>query len=493
MRFNRYIWDLYASSEDGRQAIESHNPYIPLTDAFDGDAAQIMNLVQDHAAAFKVDCHEDSLMLLESLSHGLPLTSRPELQPLFDAEVMDPEIILANIHLVTEGLWKTHPEHFVPYHFQHRFDTAQQIALEFGIPMPRVPGKRNIKERFMYYGAINQAWQEFRRAHNLSSSEICAFLYHFAALHGEQSVSDLPSPSKVWLLMGGTGDNGDLAWLDGSENDSISHWQGSVDTRRGDILIMYCVRPYSGVHSIWRAACDGFVDPFFYYHSITWIEHPIKTPKISFKEMRNHPLLSENPYVRAHLQGPSGKPLTVEEYDSLLAMMEGKGFDATTLPRPIGLTPLPQMKIQDERGVEAKLVEPLLARLGYGPKDWRRQMPVRMGRGERYYPDYTFLPKTNKGEESARMILEAKHRINSERDLQEAYYQAKSYALRLQSRIIVLAALDGVWVFYQRRGGFSLEDKSSYLWPELENPDSLHRLARQIGKEAIRGSGSLAD
>jgi hypothetical protein len=113
-------------------------------------------------------------------------------------------------------------------------------------------------------------------------------------------------------------------------------------------------------------------------------------------------------------------------------------------------------------------------------------MPIRMGRGERIYPDYAFGATQTRGEESARMILEAKFRISGEKELQEAYYQAKSYALRLQAKRMVIAAREGVWVYPFHRGNFSLDHCHFYDWQALGHPDALHKLAGQIGKGVFR-------
>lgn len=59
------------------------------------------------------------------------------------------------------------------------------------------------------------------------------------------------------------------------------------------------------------------------------------------------------------------------------------------------------------------------------------------------------------------MVLEAKDRIAARRALRKAYYQAKSYALRLQGRMLLLAALDGLWLF----GGDSEPNHFTRRWP----------------------------
>ena len=181
--------------------------------------------------------------------------------------------------------------------------------------------------RARYYAQLNGAFHKFRQSYGLSTVEMCAFLYDFAPRFLVENKDELPEPSKIWLIIGGTGENGDFEWLEESteHESSLSHWQENLGTRRGDVLLLYCVMPHSCIHSIWRAMTDGFVDPFFYCHSTVWIGQPVKTVPVTFKEMKADPLLSQKGVIRAHLQGPSGKPFTLEEYDAVLAIMQRKG------------------------------------------------------------------------------------------------------------------------------------------------------------------------
>ncbi len=290
-----------------------------------------------------------------------------------------------------------------------------------------------------------------------------AFLYDFAP-NFLQDEPELPAPSKVWLLIGGAGKDSDFETLDNAQADTQIHWQANLETRRGDVLVMYCKSPRSYIHSIWRAVTDGFADPFFYYQNLMWMGHPVKVPSVHFREMQGHPVLAENRYMRANLQGASGKPLTLAEYEAILELLAEKGFDGANLPRPEGFSHLPDLDIYIERDVEEQLVEPLLTRLGYMPSDWMRQMPLRMGRGERFYPDYAFFPVLARGEDKAKMVLETKYRITSQRALLETYTQARSYAQRLQAHVIVLAALDGLWVFPKFGNDFDFDKMQVYTW-----------------------------
>ena len=180
------------------------------------------------------------------------------------------------------------------------------------------------------------------------------------------------------------------------------------------------------------------------------------------------------------MRGPDSGPFTLEEYEAILDIMAAKGQNVSLLPKPQRISFLPSDALQDERDVEVELVEPLLERLGYTPDNWIRQMPVRMGRGERIYPDYAFGAVQKRGEESAAMVLEAKFSISRDKDLQEAFFQMKSYALRLQTKVAVLAAREGVWVFPRKKESFRLEHHTHYSWDDLTHPDVFHELSTSI-------------
>ena len=482
MKFNSYIWELYKTSEAGKEVLDSLK--IRELDAdLDDLSRQLVFAARAHAQQVRVNSDEDALAYIESIASGLPLTSYPVLQELF-GDVLKADDILHNIYLLSSGWYLAHSDFFLPYDFSKTFDLLESLSGEFGFSLPPVPNRSDIKGRVRYYGLVNQTWHEFRRSNNLDPAEMIAFLYDFAQ-NFFQTEPELPAPSKVWLLIGGAGKESDFETLDNAQADTQDYWQANLATRRGDVLVMYCKSPRSYIHSIWRAVTDGFADPFFYYQNLIWIGHPVKVPPVHFKEMQAHSVLKENRYMRANLQGASGKPLTLQEYEAILELLKNKGFDGANLPRPEGFSHLPDLAVYVERDVEEKLVEPLLTRLGYTPDDWLRQMPLRMGRGERFYPDYAFFPVLARGEDKAKMVLETKYRIVSQRALRETYTQARSYSQRLQAHIMVLAALDGLWVFPKTNSDFSFDNVQVYHWKDLEQPDTFHELLQRLGRDVV--------
>ena len=529
MKFDRYIWDLYCNDEFVQKRIagieeltlelwlerfdrtvarinefleraETSEEEIELEadpleyPALDDSGNPIYRSVVEEVAKAAlangpVDCIEEaSALYIRLLDQGITL-------PLYDddektigtTQLAEGDYWLSEIRNITTGLFLAYPKYFCPYDFRLQFFRFRKMCDEFEIPLaPGVPIRADLRERAMFYLKINESLQEFRRRHQFSPAELCVFLEfaHEKILFEEDE--ELPDPMKVWFLMGGAGGPVDFETLDNAEEDAFQFWQGNVDTSPGDICLMWCASPRSYLHSIWRAMTEGFSDPFFWGYSSVWIGQPIRVPAISFAEIAADPVLGQKPAVRAHFQGSSGKPFTVQEYDAILAILVSKNFDVSKLPRiPKRVALLPE-GLENERDVELKLVEPLLHDLGYTEKNWKRQLLVRMGRGTPYYPDYAFKVKSQrKGDESAKMILETKFRLANGKELEEAYVQAKSYALRLQSQVFVLAAVDGLWIFASGRPGFTLMPSLNTTWFELTDPDTFHKVKLLIGPDAI--------
>jgi hypothetical protein len=508
MKFNQYAWNLYRESASGRKALqyfttltsdfvdedfrtytanvlpefleefEQHSLTVDITELVRNTIARNPSLLQANADHCFAELYNESI--------PLQLTDRKGEQQVLVAFGEDDADWYDYVAAVSLGLHQVLPELFLPYNFRSRFHHLEEIHREFSIPLPPVPGKQQQLERAAYYLDINETWQEFRKIYGLSPIEMCAFLYDFAPNFVTLiNASDLPEPTKVWMI---TGTTGDIAIAESATPDTVRHWGANANVRRGDILLLYLVSPLSAIHSVWRACSPGFVDPFFHYHSAAWMCAPVKTGNITLKELREHPLWSQKPAVRANFKGPSGKsPVSSEEYDALLKILTEKGQDVSNFPK---LPVLPRVEFTDvasERDVEVQIVEPFFMRLGYAEKDWIRQFPVRMGRGERNYPDYAFGAVAKRGEETARMIVESKYQLSSRREFVEAFLQAKSYALRLECELMALVAREGIWVFPRRGGILEIEGFIHKPWGVLERTDDFREVAELIGREEVLG------
>ena len=499
MEFNSYIWQLYKNSPEGSVTIETYSNLLGqiiegkfkltlagLPFSISDCALEFTNTIVNNYSALAINSIFDAENLFDEIVSDFKVS-------FYEEEMEDVALDHADLlGLLTElslGLYACFPKYFFPYLFGGQFYYFQKICDIFSIPLPELPKKKHFNKRLEYYFELCRILYEFRKNRNLSPPELCAFLYSFSPnFISVEADSELPKPMKVWIVGGGIDNNGDPEFLDGADENTVTNWQGNVDTRRGDIVLVYCLAPRSYIHSIWRAKTDGYIDPFFYFYNQIWVCNPIKTTRIRYNDLRNDPILSQNSLVKSSMQGLNGRRFNYREYEAILEIMERKGQDVSILPRIDTILDIgdDETFLKDERDVEVYLVEPFLEKLGYESDDWMRQMTVRMGSGEKIYPDYAFFAKRNKGEEQAKMILEAKYHIKNNKELFKAYWQAKSYALRLQSRVFVIAAVEGIWVFSLEKNGFDLDKYFYKNWKEIYHPDIFPNTVDLIGKKTIK-------
>ncbi len=496
MRFNKYIWGLYKDSANGQESINKWSLLYDFPDKeFSRECEQsvIEKLRASNLDKYIVDTKVNKYRLLKDYytNKEFKIEDARNIYKNWINEGIfvngfkfmgkdDFKLWTVHIAFYSRILYSVFPEYFFPYTFKYEFNKFQKICNEFNIPLPEVPKKKDWNERATYYIDLCEAIFEFRKINNFKPEELCAFLYDFApTVLNELEDKELPEPSKVWFV---GGNKYNFEFLDKAIDESKDHWQGNVDAKRGDIVVMYCGTPRSYIHSIWRVIGDGFADPYFHYYSVNYISKQIKlNVQITLKDLENNPLWSNNPLVRKNLQGINGYPIKYLEYLELLSIIKSKGQNIESLPLIKPTSRLETDDLIDERDVEIRLIEPFLELLKYKPKDWIRQMPVKMGRGERNYPDYCFGANPKRGEETAKMILESKYEIKTQKELQEAYFQVKSYAMRLQADKFVIAAREGIWIYQPKNNVYKFDDYYHCNWVDIENPDILHKLKQMIG------------
>ena len=386
------------------------------------------------------------------------------------------------------AFYLVYPNNFFPYLFTNFIDLLK-ICKEFNIDIPEFPPKNNKVERLMYYIHLCNSFNDFKYLHNLSNEELCSFLYSFAPnnLNEFSNNKELPTPKRVWGVTGDHKHNkDDFNSADSAEFNDVRYWTGSDKVRAGDIILMYLGSPRSCFHSIWRAKSDGITEMFWHRGQMVEITNKISIPILTLNEMKTDSILSQSTFVKGNMQGLSNKTIKYSEYEHILELLKNKGMDISILPKIDKNNFFINEEIKNEKDVETYLIEPLLEKLDYEMDDWLRQMPLTMGRGERNYPDYCIGAIDKKGEEKSKMIIEAKFKINSDKELEKTYFQAKSYALRLQSKKFVLASLEGIWIFETNTSGdYSLEKNIFFNWNELQEQDKFYNLSKIIGKKFI--------
>jgi hypothetical protein len=442
MAFSKFAWQLYCESKAGQAAIQRtvaehaaqfavervDSPFdceclIAVPDEngeFQFDGQTVVNLhefIGKHCHLTPVGTPDDADALFQSiLDDGLEwecedADGRYTIQ-YGCAQSIDgvEEQVIASIAGLTAGLHQAIPEFYFPYLFARRFDTLTRICGRYDIDLPELPGKLQKRERALYYVAVNRRFQEFRKSRGMSPSELNAFLYDFAPKDLDANEQGpLSEATRTWFVMGGGG-----------------------------------------------AAT-----------SMIRVGHPIRVPTIKFAELKKHPVFGQHPAVRAHFQGRNGMSFTVGEYQTLIGMFGDKGMDVSRLPPAPEELQLPDASLNDERDVEVHLVEPLLRRLGFTDSDWRYQLRVRMGRGERNVPDYVLGVDDTPGEELGAALIECKYDIANSKERKEA----TSLARRL------LAGMHVPSVRGPRAGGNARAVQGTHLRPVLR----LGRHVRAVG------------
>ena len=494
MELNQFIWNNYKESKEGKEAIklfeEGYLDEILSKFAVDKnkDLDYYLNILID-IIDYAVIPNEIELkdLYLHILDKGLKGLDN-ETEEKFD--IFSPEeydFIISVIEPLSLALFyfKEEEESFyIPYFFFMKFAKLQKIADTFNVELPKVPLRKDKRERALYYLEFCKLWNEFRKENNLTIFELCAFLYDFAPKFlGEEKEEKLPEPTNIWLC-GGAKD--DYPYLIDAKRETTYFWQGNQDTLNGDIILMYCLSPKSSIEFVCRAVNDGVRDPFFHYYGSITLGHIQHIKPITLAEIKADEHLKELPIVRKNFQGVNGTRLHNEDYTRILEILEQKGEDISRLPKLSSANFAPNQDCKNEREVEVKIVEPFLNDLCYLENDWVRQLPVRMGRGERNFPDYVFFAETKKGYERGKMILETKFHIKSNAELEETFQQAQSYALRLSAEKIVISDKDYIWIYTRKNNNFDRTKYLKYNWQEISNPEIFNTVKKEIGKDFIK-------
>lgn len=496
MQLNKFLWDIYKKSENGQQAINlfTESTTEQLLEKYLGSyklgTQETADFIDDIAQFISSPAIPNQLSIEEAevffdliASKGFILTDEDGETESYEPQTFD---FLHLIPIISTWLFRVYPDYFKPYFFLHRFHLLTRIADTFGIELPEVPLKRYKQKRFKYYFELCKVFMKFQVENDLTAEEFCAFIYDFAPNYLVQEDThekqELPQPTQVWMIGGNKGGS-DFEFLDRPTNETTAFWQGNEDTKRGDILVMYCLAPRSYIHSVWRATEDGVADPFFHYYSSINIGRGQKITTISLNELKADTYYSQNPLVRSNFQGVSGYQLSSEDYKRLQLMILEKDSAVLNLPQLYSHAFDLNKNLANEREVETALIEPLLFKLGYKSEDWVRQLTVRMGRGERNFPDYAFLIDKTKSYEKSLMLIESKYWIKNNRQLEETFKQVWSYGQRLSANTLVIADKDAIWIYQKIKDSF---DRTKYIkkyWKELENPDNFTLLSRLIGKK----------
>ncbi len=376
---------------------------------------------------------------------------------------------------------------FFPVLFREQFDVFMKVLDVLQISIPKLPVKSDKRGRLLFYNELNDNILKFAHENQFKREEICACIYDFALmlLEEDEIKIEMPEPTNVWLTGGSKEDY--LTFLQNPITGSKSVWTCNENTKRGDIIIMYVLAPYSCIQSIWRADIDGVYTPFNYYNSRTRASNGIVVPHITLKELKADPYFSKLPITRKNFQGVNGIRFSSTDYKELQRLLQEKAFDVSALPQLHKLNLEFDEQLKSEKDVEEKLLIPLLKKLGYSEIDWTRQLSQKAGRKEKAVPDFVFLPKGEIYFQNAPMVIEAKFDMSSNIEKTKSYNQALSYARLMKSTVFGICDKERLIIFREKKNYFDrFNPVFENHWQNINDEEIFWQLKVLIGKDVIK-------
>lgn len=480
MVFNQFIWDNYRQTSRGKAEIKS---FRNLSEAFDEElVCQIKYSNKNIFSMFSPEAFFDALVFFQDVFKFIPREEISDIDHacdfyarLAETEIKDESgnvvmpagdyqfLLQANTSL-SYALNFLYPDYFFPNLYCFNFGEFVKLCDNYeDLDIPEIPKKSDYRARYNYYADMCRVLYGFRTKNGLTSEELCAFMYDFAprTYIETKKQKELPKPLSVWCIGGGVDHPKGL-------------WQCNEQTRRGDIILYYQKHPKSAITRILRAETDGLIDPFFHFYSRTHLGESIHIPDISLNDLKEDIYFSTHSLVKKNFQGVSGWPMTHADYRRIIEILSERGYDVSPLPTLPTVEFVSDHEIRVEKDVEEYLLNPYLAACGITEEDYLRQMPLHMGRGYVKYPDYAVFVDKKDGYETAKILIEAKLEIKNNKDREDAFKQARSYALRLQSEYIMLCDRNSVWIYE----GADRVNYERYSWGEMRTSEIFARMKR---------------
>lgn len=512
---NTQLWEIYKTSERGREMINLFSFYSDTDiDIFEkklenllarfGKESNIESfftwtyLINDNIALNKSDIQENEeikdfferfienfeITIVEEDKEGNFIKSlKPQDQIIHKQEYRK---ICAIINSISINLYSSCPQFFFPILNNERFDIIVKNCDALNIDLTSIPKRADKRGLVMYYYDLCETLTKFSREYELSAEELSACIYDFATILQNQTdvVNVIPEPTNIWFT--GANKNDYKTTLQNLTPDTISNWACNEATKRGDIIIIYCLSPQSFIHSIWRANSDGVANPFSYYYSRATVTNPIAIPPITYEELKNDTHWSNVPIVRKNLQGINGVQITAKDYSELLKLISSKGFDISILPKLYTPSIDAEVNVNSEKEVEEKLLIPLLTELGYSQDDWQRQLSQKAGRSLKAIPDFVFFPRGETHFQNAPFVLETKYYMNSSNERMNAFNQARSYCKMMSSDLLGLCDKERLIIYRRKNGVFDRFNPSfEKHWGSIKQPETFVELKKLIGKEVV--------
>ncbi|WHF52127.1 type I restriction enzyme HsdR N-terminal domain-containing protein [Chryseobacterium gotjawalense] len=514
---NKNIWNLYKNSERGKNAIEIFtinegeellekiSKIYDFCEEFVGEKSEKENFlnilfgIYDNIIVDNLYLKENEniidfyerfidnfeMAIIDEDENGKLLKVIKE-KPIFkQKDYKNLSSIVSELSLV---LYCDYPEAFVPILFPERFDKLINLLDALNIELPQLPTSVDKRGRLLFYNNLCENIFKFAEDNELTPPEICACIYDFGKMLIQDDStldSDLPEPTNIWLTGGSKSDY--QTFLKNPPENAHSVWTCNEQTKRGDIIVMYVLSPYSCIQSIWRANTDGVFTPFNYYNSRTTVTNGIVLPEIKLDELKTDEYFKNIGIVRKNFQGVNGVKFSAEDYSKLQRILKEKGFDTSILPQLYSPDLNIEVKLKNEKDVEENLLIPLLKKLGYTESDWTRQLSQKAGRKEKAIPDFVFFPKGEIHFQNAPLVIEAKYDMSSSIERMKSYNQALSYARMMQSPIFAICDKDRLIVYKGKDNSFNrFKPTFEKHWQNLNDAETFNTLKKIIGKDYIK-------
>jgi len=514
---SRYIW----TDED-----EIHNPNLDELDKQIHEWAARYQITDDIAAILRAQPLENAKQVLDSVAAGMEefppntpiekLLQRLSSEPIPWLSTLDAMRALVywqepiqafktlcdnwGVQIASQWLHTLMPHEYFPLsaELHNRFDrlTRYLNGLQIGIEWPEADIGATLLWMEISDGVCAWAHEQ-----ELESWQVWAIFEHYAP-----SAFPDPEPKKripsVWIS---TSSTVSFEALDDDLLETVM-WTCNSKVRKGDIILIYCMRPHSSITHRFRALCDAFENPLAYRwtRENSWAELGEKQalPWIAYKDMNDDEVLKSWSVVRTRFLSASRASVPPEMWQRLQELIEEKidEFDPETkvttskegdgTKESKGSSPTEKDKELKllEREFEESVVKPLLIRLGWDlSKHVVQQEQIPMALGSMSITGRAdFVLYDEESHQQAVAVVEVKRSIPDERSLLRAVFQAESYSGRKRVERFALVAREGLWVYRMCYPGHS-ELLATFALDSLEDGDQFDKVQELLGARQYVG------
>lgn len=383
---------------------------------------------------------------------------------------------------------------FKPLFYCSRYDIFMRNCELLGISLPALPAENDYHATFQYYYEVCEVLDKVQKEKGFTDEQMTAYLYDFAprlADDEDEAEQSLPDPRRIWITCAGSPkQNDDFKTVD-SYTSGPQEWSGNKMTSAGDIVLIYCVKPRSYIHSIWRATSGPHYSPFSYRKSHITIGHKVEIPPITLNELRQDEYMGNNYVIRKNFMGTHGDELTPTDYKNIVRMIGEKGFDTSLLPKFYEAESIQDIEIKKEQHVSDRILVPFFEKLGFKPEDYKAELELQLGREVKAgRPDFTFFPKQDsiyRDQYKAPFLIEVKKDMANGKGRYDAVGQGLSYARILDSSLLGIADKYSFILFKRNSNGVFDIDNPIFeeSWNKIYSDDETYGRIRNLLDPAV--------